>query len=249
MQQLSVVVVHGSYSEVYRQEFNLLLERVSARVAHPVCGVYLECTDRPMVTAITQYLETYPDKSDIHLQILPLFLLPGVHVREDIPGAIAQLRQQFPKITIQTLPYLGKDGLLAPFLERQFEKHPDAKRVLLAHGSRRTGANPQIETLAASLNANTAYWATEPALQETIALLTKEDLNIVYVVPYFLFSGKIPAAIAAQVHELQQSYSRLQFYLGQPFGTQPDCAVAIAALLNKKNKSTKKNKPNNLISR
>lgn len=232
MQRLSVVVVHGSYSEVYRQEFNLLMERVSARVEHPVCGVYLECTDTPMVAAIAEFLEPHLEQAEIQLQILPLFLLPGVHVRDDIPAVIATLQEKFPALKIELLPYLGKDGLLAPFLERQFEKHPDAKRILVTHGSRRTGANPQIEALAASLNANTAYWATEPSLQETTALLTKEELKTIYVVPYFLFSGKIPAAIAKQLSELQQAYPRLQFYLGKPFGTQPDCAVAIAELLN-----------------
>ncbi|AFY39260.1 cobalamin (vitamin B12) biosynthesis CbiX protein [[Leptolyngbya] sp. PCC 7376] len=232
MQRLSVVVVHGSYSDIYRQEFNLLLERVRARVENPVCGVYLECTDKSMAAAIAEFLQSYLEQPDLQLQILPLFLSPGVHVREDIPEAIAQLREQFPNITVQTLPYLGQDGLLAPFLERQFEKRPEAKRILLAHGSSRSGANPQIETLAASLNANTAYWSTEPALQETVALLTKEPLNTIFVVPYFLFSGRIPAAIAEQLKELQQAYSRLQFYLGKPFGTQSDCAVAIAELLN-----------------
>lgn len=232
MQRLSVIIVHGSYSEIYRQECNLLLERVSARVGHPICGVYLECTETPMVEAIANFLAPYLEQPEIQLQILPLFLLPGVHVRDDIPAAIATLEEKFPAIKLELLPYFGKDGLLAPFLERQFEKHPKAKRILLAHGSRRTGANPQIDSLATALNANTAYWATEPSLQETTTLLTKEELSTIYVVPYFLFSGKIPAAIAEQVSELQQAYPRLQFYLGKPFGTQPDCAVAIAELLN-----------------
>ena len=232
MQRLSAIVVHGSFSEVYREEFNLLLERVSARVEHPVCGVYLECTDTPMDEAIAQFLEPHLDKEPIQLQVLPLFLLPGVHVCEDIPEAIALLREKYPNVEIQVLDYLGKDNRLAPFLEHQFEKHPNAKRVLMAHGSRRNGANPEIEKLAQTLNANTAYWATEPSLQQTTAVLSREELEVLYVVPYFLFSGKIPAAIANQIQELKPEYPRREFYLGQPFGTQPDCAAAIANILS-----------------
>ena len=232
MQRLSAIVVHGSYSEVYRTEFNLLLERVSARVEHPVCGVYLECTDISMAEAIAEFLVPHLDNSALQLQILPLFLLPGVHVCEDIPEAIAPLNQKYRNVEIEILDYLGKDNRLATLLEQQFEKHPKAKRILMAHGSRRHGANPEIEKLAQSLNAQTAYWATEPSLQPTITLLTQSELEVIYVVPYFLFSGRIPAAIADQITDLKSAYPRLEFYLGKPFGTQPDCAVAIAALLN-----------------
>lgn len=232
MQRLSAIVVHGSYSEAYRAEFNLLLERISARLEHPVCGVYLECAATPMAEAIANFLQPYLEKGAIQLEVLPLFLLPGVHVCADIPAAIALLTEKYSDIDVKILDYLGKDNRLAPFLEHQFEKHPKAKRILMAHGSRRDGANPEIEKLAQALNANTAYWATEPSLQQTIAILTKTELEVVYVVPYFLFSGKIPAAIAQQLDDLKLDYPRLQFYLGQPFGNHPDCAAAIANLLN-----------------
>lgn len=232
MQRLSAIVVHGSYSEVYRTEFNLLLERVRARVEHPVCGIYLECTEITMDVAIAQFLHPHLKQAAIQLQILPLFLLPGVHVCEDIPEAIAPLTTKYPNVDMEILEYFGKDNRLATLLEQQFEKHPQAKRILMAHGSRRHGANPEIEKLAQALNAQTAYWATEPSLQQTIALLTQTALEAVYVVPYFLFPGKIPAAIADQFSDLKAAYPRLEFYLGKPFGSQPDCAMAIANLLN-----------------
>lgn len=227
MQRLSAVVVHGSFSEVYAQEFQVLLKRVGDRLNHPVLGAYLECTDLSLTEQITAFVQTHLSTENLVVQILPLFLLAGVHVREDIPEAIEPLQKCFPQVQFKILDYLGKDGLLAPFLEPQFAKYPTANRVLITHGSRRAGANSEIKKLAQILNANIAYWANEPFLAQIIEQISSEN-KPVCVVPYFLFSGKIPAAIANQIIEFSQTYPNIQFYLGKPFGTEPECATAIA---------------------
>lgn len=229
MQRLSVIVVHGSYSEVYRQEFTQLMQGLVPWVDHAVGGVYLECTDLSATVAIAQLLQQHPHTT--HLQILPLFLSPGVHVREDIPQAIAPLQAQFPQITITILDYLGNDARLTPHILPQFQTQPNAQRILLAHGSRRAGANPTIATLAQSLNAHIAYWATEPDLATTVHTLSTTAPAAITIAPYFLFSGKIPTAIATQVAQLQQQYPQIQFHLGKPFGTAPECIQAIAQQL------------------
>ncbi|QCS48775.1 sirohydrochlorin chelatase [Picosynechococcus sp. PCC 11901] len=230
MQRLSVVVVHGSFSDSYQQEFQTLIAQVKAQVDHPVLGAYLECSKVPLTTAIAQFLRDHaPEPAEV--QILPLFLLPGVHVREDLPEAIAQLQSQFPQVKCQQLDYLGKDARLAPFLERQFAENSAAQRLLIAHGSRRTGANPEIEKLAQTLNASTAYWATEPSLDQKLAQLQETTATTIHLVPYFLFSGKIPKAIAAQMKTFAQANPTMTIQLGQPFGTDPQCAVAIANIL------------------
>ena len=95
MQRLSVVVVHGSFSDSYRREFQTLMTQVKAQVDHPVLGAYLECSEVSLTAAIAQFLRDHaPEPAEV--QILPLFLLPGVHVREDLPEAIAQLRTNAP---------------------------------------------------------------------------------------------------------------------------------------------------------
>lgn len=231
MQRLSVVVVHGSFSEDYGQEFQTLMAQVQAQVDHPVLGAYLECTEISLSEAIANFLRSQPSPEDYQVQILPLFLLPGVHVQEDIPEAIAPLPAQFPQVQFQILDYLGKNGRLAPFLEPQFSLYPNAQRILVAHGSRRTGANPEIENLAQALQAHTAYWATEPSLAHTLERLSESPAPSFCIVPYFLFSGKIPAAIAQQITEHQQADPATTFHLGQPFGTNPQCAKAIATIL------------------
>jgi sirohydrochlorin cobaltochelatase len=231
MTRLSVVVVHGSFSDIYQQEFQGLLAQVEAQTNHPVLGAYLECSDVPLAGAIAQFLQGQAGPPD-QVQILPLFLLPGVHVREDIPEAIAQLEAQFPQVTFNLLDYLGKDGRLAPFLAPQFSPNSAAQRILIAHGSRRTGANPEIEKLAQALDAHAAYWATEPSLAQTLERCQRASINTFSCVPYFLFSGKIPGAIAQQITTLTEADPHLSIHLGRPFGTNPQCAQAIAQILN-----------------
>jgi len=233
MQKVSVLVVHGSYSEIYAKEFHRLVQRVRARLEHLVIGAYLECTDISLTEVIANVVIKHQSDQPLSVQILPLFLSPGVHVQEDIPEAIAPLTEQFPEVSIKVHEYLGAKGRLADCLDNQFKRHPEAKRILVAHGSRRAGANPVIESLGQSLNAKVAYWATEPSLQESIAVITKEDsaASKICVVPYFLFPGKIPEVIVSQIKELKLDYARFEFYLGEPFGTQADCATVIAQIL------------------
>lgn len=234
MQQLSVLVVHGSYSKVYAQEFAQLIEQVKSDVHQPVLGAYLECTDVSLAEQIADFVASNNNSAaGIQLRILPLFLLPGVHVEQDILEAIADLRSRLPAtVEIKLLDYLGKDCRLAAILKAQIQHYPQAYPVLLAHGSRRTGANLEITKLAQDLQAAVAYWSTEPSLEQTIMVLVQQKVVELYVVPYFLFSGRIPAAIREQITQLQQDWPQIQLHCGQPLGTEVDCAVAIAQCLN-----------------
>lgn len=238
MQRLSVVVVHGSYSEIYHQEFLILSRRIAAAVDHPVLAAYLECTDTPLPEAIAAFVgDHHIQGKPLELQIFPLFLSPGMHVREDIPEAIAALERKFPEIQIKQLDYLGKNKNLSTFLSPYYQRHPEATRILLAHGSSRPGAKERIETLAHSLNAYPAFWVIEPSLETVVnriietAQADSRPLPSLCIVTYFLFSGKIPTALSEKVKALQQEHPHLPLYLGSPFGTNPECAQAIATLL------------------
>jgi sirohydrochlorin cobaltochelatase len=143
--------------------------------------------------------------------ILPLFLLAGVHVSNDIPEqvAIAQsnLQTRFPdllpnKFGFRTMAHLGTDFQIPSLLLRHFEKYTDASnlerqgRILMAHGSRRSGANQVVEDLATHSQAITAYWGVEPKIETQIENLISQGTNKVSVLPYFLTEGVITEAIA-----------------------------------------------------
>ncbi|MFM7887322.1 MAG: CbiX/SirB N-terminal domain-containing protein, partial [Pseudanabaena sp.] len=146
--------------------------------------------------------------------ILPLLLLAGVHVSEDIPHEvdIAQSKLQ-NLITLRILPHLGSHSLIPDLLTQQFEKYTDRHfprkqaRILVSHGSRRAEANQVMENLANSSQAIAAYWGIEPKVETQIECLIAQGVEHINVLPYFLTEGGITEAIARKL----QTYSdRLQ---------------------------------------
>ena len=161
------------------------------------------------------------------LTIVPVFLSAGVHVKEDIPQAIAQARQQLGNdIDLELLDYIGNAPLTALITEK-FASVATDNRILLAHGSRLPQGNVKSEQLARRVKAKIAYWAVQPNLTSVVELLAYNKSSIA-IVPYFLFSGKITEAIASQVAQLQDRFPKSQLHLARPLGATPELAQVIA---------------------
>jgi sirohydrochlorin cobaltochelatase len=166
----------------------------------------------------------------VNLKILPLFLIPGVHVMEDIPQEV-ELAEKIlgEKIKIDLLPYLGTH----PDLGKLFtppETEGDA-RILISHGSRRAGFNQSVEILASSLNAIACYWAVPPNLETTIQQLVAAGKQKMTIIPYFLFAGGITDAIASHVEALKLQFPGVSLHLAAPLGASEDLANLIGDLL------------------
>ena len=160
------------------------------------------------------------------LTIVPVFLSAGVHVKEDIPQAIAQARQQLgDRIKLELLDYIGNASLTA-LITQKFALVATDNRILLAHGSRLPQGNLKSEQLARRVKAKIAYWAVQPNLTSVVELLAHNKSPIA-IVPYFLFSGKITEAIASQVAQLQDRFPNTQLHLARPLGATPELAKVI----------------------
>lgn len=162
------------------------------------------------------------------LVILPLFLVPGLHVQEDIPAEIARaqvyLRDRIPLILN---PYLGSHGGMQLLLAASFAELPQTTRILLSHGTKKEGGTQAIETIAHALNAHTAYWSIAPSLTEQVTALIAQGQDSIAILPYFLFEGGITDAIAETVTQLRQSFPQSQIQLGHPLGATPALADVI----------------------
>ena len=177
----------------------------------------------PLHQAIVQFARLQEGVKQI--QILPLFLLPGVHVSEDIPAEVAMAQQQLGEIQIELRPYLGSQPGIIDILAEQFEQLPAQARILLSHGSRRPGSNQPVEAIAAQLDAVAAYWSISPSLDQQVENLAAAGYRDIAIVPYFLFAGGITEAIAVAVEQLENSDTTL--YLGEPLGATPQLASLI----------------------
>jgi sirohydrochlorin ferrochelatase len=193
----------------------------------------LELAPAPLHASIEQFAKKAREAGLESIQILPLFLLPGVHVKEDIPREVAIAQKAVgDSVRLKLRPYLGSYPRLANLLAQQLERLPAPARIFLSHGSRRPGGNQPCQEIASQLNVIPAYWSVSPTLAERVETLAKAGKQKIAILPYFLFSGGITDAIAQQVQQLQQAFPKLELLLGEPLGATAELADLIIEEIN-----------------
>ncbi len=231
-QRLESVIHHTPQLSVVKQQPNslALLNKTTSPL---ITTAVLELGKIPLNQSITKFALQAKQAGLKQVKILPMFLLAGVHVKEDIPTEIALAKKNLPgEIALELLPYLGSNDDLTTILTKKFAQFPTSARILLSHGSRRLGGNQPVKAIASSLNAAVAYWSVAPTLQEQVTALEAIGHQKIAILPYFLFNGGITEAIATQVQKLQTHFPHLQLLLGKPLGTTTELADLVAEKLN-----------------
>ena len=206
----------------------LLCETESIRVRTAT----LECHPLPLHRQIIEAAYRHKTSGFSKLKIVPLFLLPGVHVQVDLPAEVEAAQSSLGNSSqLELCPYLGSSSKILEILARKFNPDPTEIRIILAHGSRRVGGNTVIENLAHQLNAIACYWSVAPNLETVISNLDLERSQKITILPYFLFSGGITDAIAAQVQQFQQKLPQISFKISSPLGATPKLAQLILDLV------------------
>jgi sirohydrochlorin cobaltochelatase len=191
-----------------------------------ISGGCLEGQELNLSQQLVQFATEVIPSGVSEIVILPLFLLEGVHVSEDIPEQVAiaeskltdKLAEKFPdrspdRSIFRLMAHLGTDNQIPSLLSQHFEKYSDESslekqgRILMAHGSRRFGANQVVEDLATQSQAIAAYWGVEPKIETQIDNLLAQGFHKINVLPYFLTEGGITEAIA---NKLQPYRDRAQ---------------------------------------
>ncbi|MFM7448050.1 MAG: sirohydrochlorin chelatase [Leptolyngbyaceae cyanobacterium] len=163
--------------------------------------------------------------------LLPLFLFQGVHVMEDIPAEVVLAQQTLePAVKLGVSPPLGYHPGLQRLIQERMAGQPMEAWILLAHGSRRPGANQDIEMLADRLGAIPAFWAVSSDLETRLQELAGLGLRRVGIFPYFLFMGRTTDAIAQRVRALTQQFPDLSLTLEIPLTASPDLADFLVEL-------------------
>ncbi len=164
------------------------------------------------------------------LRVVPLFLLAGVHVMDDIPAEIEQARQGLPDLTLELCPHLGSHPGSSELLRHQLRATAAETLVLLAHGSRRPGGNAPIAALAQSLGGSAAFWAVAPSLESEVIRHMQSGVQRVAILPYFLFAGSTTDAITHLTEELAERFPQLGFHLLPPLGPSVELARLVVEL-------------------
>ena len=215
------------------QQPNNSLALLSKTTIPVLATAVLELGKIPLHQSITEFALQAQKAGLEKVKILPMFLLAGVHVKEDIPKEIALARKNLSGgIQLELLPYLGSNGNLQVILAKKLAQFSTSARILLAHGSRRLGGNQPVKAMAASLNAAVAYWSVAPNLQAQITALEAIGHQKIAIQPYFLFNGGITEAIATHVKQIQGNFPNLQIFLGEPLGATTELAELVVKRLN-----------------
>jgi sirohydrochlorin ferrochelatase len=193
---------------------------------------YLELCPEPLHEQITKFAKISIVQGCHRLKILPLFLLPGVHVMEDIPAEVVLARQALGQdIIIDLQPHLGSHPGLGSLLEKQLAGTTAEARIILAHGSRRLCSQSSVEELAIRLNAIAAYWSVSPSLESQVEKLVSAGSKRIAIAPYFLFAGGITDAIALKQQELKLQFPEVCFELTAPLGVSAELTSLILDLV------------------
>lgn len=164
------------------------------------------------------------------VRLVPLFLLAGVHVMEDIPAEVEQARRALPNLTLEVCPHLGSHPGMLELLRHKLRATSVETPVVLAHGSRRAGGNDSICALAQSLGGTAAFWAVAPKLESQIIHHMQSGVQRVAILPYFLFAGTTTDAITHLTEELAERFPKMGFHLLPPLGPSPELARLVIDL-------------------
>jgi sirohydrochlorin cobaltochelatase len=215
-----LLLAHGSRDPRTTTAFTRLTNDCTARLKqlHPeiLLGMaYLELAELPIVEQLVLFAHQAIQQGCRRVRVLPLFLAPGVHVLEDLPQAIHQAQTELSdRSQLELLPYLGANADLLKILKNQSQQLPK-NQILLAHGSQQVPAQKFLASLAMDLNATPAYWSVNPHLPEQVSKLAAEKTTEIGILPYFLFPGRISAAITVTINELQSLFPDIQFRFTQ----------------------------------
>ena len=163
------------------------------------------------------------------INVIPLFLAPGIHVKQDIPSEIDLALKQLDRvISIELSDYLGNYSGIASLLADKFSQLSGEARILVAHGSRVSMADSYYQNLATKLDADLAYWSVAPKIASVVEAQIDSGKKKIAILPYFLFPGKITRAIASEVSLLQARYPQVELNMGEPLGATEALANLIA---------------------
>jgi sirohydrochlorin cobaltochelatase len=183
----------------------------------PLLGqAMLECAPEPLAEQLVKLAQTAQTRGFDELQLVPLFLLPGVHVTEDIPVQVETAQAALGNFRLTQTAYLGTlDGL------KLLLKPQQPNTLLLSHGSRKPGGNDPIERLAQALDLTPTFWSVEPKLATTIAQLAQSGATEIGIKPFFLTPGGITDAIATEVARLADIFPQVTLTLENTLDRQP----------------------------
>ncbi|WNV83347.1 sirohydrochlorin chelatase [Umezawaea sp. Da 62-37] len=168
--------------------------------------------------------------------VVPLLLGKAFHARVDVPGAVAEVQRQFPRLSVTIADVLGPDPWLESAALRRLAAagvRPGDRStgiVLAGAGSSHAPANAAVSATAARWSARSGWAGVEPAFASAtspdvataVARLRARGATRVAVASWFLAPGLLPDRITAQALALDPDAR-----IAAPLGADPEVAELV----------------------
>lgn len=211
-------------------------QRTPLPTAPAVGTATLELAPVPLSEQILAFAERVSEQGCRQVVIVPLFLLPGVHVQEDLPAEIQAARTRLPMhMRLLCASYIGGQTAFKRFVAARLKATQADRCLLLSHGSRRKAGNRSVQQLAAILDTDVAFWKVPPDLETKVIELMQQGHRHIAIAPYFLFPGSLTDAVTRRTEALAERLPKLSIRLLSPLGASTDLGrvvteVALATL-------------------
>lgn len=232
-----LIVGHGTRDEAGAAEFHRLVELVARQAAVPVAGGFIELSTPPLRDAVSGLVGA----GQGHLGVVPLMLVAAGHAKGDIPAALSREVARHPGLAYAYGRPLGPHPLLLDLLdERLAEVVEQAERaattiVFVGRGTSDPDANAEHVKVARLLWERGGFAGVEPAFislaqPDVASALDRAWLlgaRRVVVLPYFLFSGVLPARTVEQARSWAQGRPGVDVRCAKVLGPAPALAELV----------------------
>ena len=117
MGKYCIFILHGSRGFEVKSATNSLNEQLLKKLKSPFSICYLKGN----TPSLSEALESAVSNEATEIICFPLFILPGQHLREDIPRIIDDFKEQHNNIKIKLLPSLVENTYFADFIVKNLE--------------------------------------------------------------------------------------------------------------------------------
>lgn len=205
---------HGTRSRKGADEARTFIQRIMARIDVPIQEMsFLELAEPLIEDGFRHCVE----RGAAEITVVPLFLLAAGHIKEDIPNALAGLREKYPHVKVKVKDPFGVQGNILDGLAELVNEEAGtltAKDSILLVG--RGSSDPDILADFANIvdgirnrlginRVSVCYLAAaEPRFDEGLETVCKDAAGRVIVVPYLLFSGLLLTEVAQKVRKKEK---------------------------------------------
>jgi sirohydrochlorin cobaltochelatase len=99
-----ILFAHGSRDAQWRLPFEAILQSIRAQHSGPTDLAFLEC----MEPSLSQAIDTMAQNGVKHINVVPVFLAVGSHVRKDLPLLLETSRSAHPALSIHVSAAIGE---------------------------------------------------------------------------------------------------------------------------------------------